>query len=60
MLISLILALRYHTCGYVSGTDRGIGLVDVLTAGATRTIGIDSYILLVDVEVRGDLWHNHY
>lgn len=58
VLVSLVLGLSCHTCGDVSRTHSGVRLVHVLASRPTCAVGIDSDVLLVDVELLRDLWHD--
>src|SRR5713101_1184411 len=53
MLRALVLAGNYNPGGQVSEAHRRVGLVDVLTAGATGTVGIDSQVFRADVHLDG-------
>ena len=50
-LRALVLALDDDACREVRDPDRGVGLVDVLTAGALRAVGVDPQVALVDLDV---------
>ena len=60
MLVSLVLTLRDDSRGNMCGADGRICLIDVLPTGATRTIGVNTDILLINVEGVRDLWHYHH
>jgi len=47
----LVLALDDHARREVGDPDRGVGLVDVLAAGALRSVGVDAQVALVDRDV---------
>ena len=48
---ALVLALDDDAGRQVRDPDGGVGLVDVLAAGALRAIGVDSQVALVDLDV---------
>ena len=50
MLRALVLALDDDSRGQVGESDRGVGLVDVLAAGARSAIGIHSQVAGVDLD----------
>ncbi len=58
MLIPLILACGNSTCRHMSGSHCRVRLVDMLAARATRSVSVNPDVLLVDVELLGDLGHH--
>ena len=59
MLVPLILTLRHDSCRLMSRTDCTISLVHVLPSRTTRSICIYTDVLLVNVELLGDIRHDH-
>ena len=51
MLGPLVLAFDHRARGQVGDADGGVGLVDVLTAGAARAERVDLEFALVDLEL---------
>ena len=49
MLRTLILTGNHNTCGEMRDTDGGRRLVNVLTAGTTGTVSIDTDIVILDL-----------
>ena len=49
MLRALVLTLNDNPAGNMGNAHGGIGRVDVLAAGASRSIGVNAQILFVDV-----------
>ncbi len=56
-LRALVLALDDDARGPVRDAHRGVGLVDVLAAGAAGPVGVDLEIVVADLDV-GDLVHH--
>ena len=51
MLRPLVLARDDDAGRQVRDADGGVGDVDVLAAGAARSVGVDAEVLLVDLDV---------
>ena len=51
VLRPLVLARDHDAGRQVGDAHRRVGLVDVLAAGAARSVGVDPQVLLVDVDV---------
>ncbi len=52
VLRTLLLTLDHHASGQVRDTNRRVGLVDVLTAGAGGAIGVDTQLGRIDLHCR--------
>ena len=51
VLRALVLTLHDHACGLMGDADSGRGLIDMLTARARGTEGVDLQIIRVDVHL---------
>ena len=55
VLAALVLAAGHHAGRQVGDAHRTVGHVDVLATGARGAVGVDTKVLLVDLDLLGDL-----